>query len=242
MNERASHEIEHGEYLAGGDPELLWGWGSPAGRVRARRRADLIAQGAQLGPGSNVLEIGCGTGLFTEMFARSGCTITAVDISPALLERARTRGLPPDRVRFLSKRFEDCQVDGPFDAVIGSSVLHHLDLEPALARIQALLKPGGILSFAEPNLLNPQVFAERRFRSLFPYVSPDETAFVRWTLRRTLEGSGFTGVRIVPFDWLHPAVPGPLIATVSMLGAVVEKIPLVREHAGSLHITAVRTA
>ncbi|MCX7681740.1 MAG: methyltransferase domain-containing protein, partial [Anaerolineae bacterium] len=111
---RAKHEIEHGRRLAQGDTERIWGWGTPAGQVRARRRAELIAAGARLGPGIYALEIGCGTGLFTEMFARTGATLVAVDISPDLLERAQRRGLPAGQVLFLAKRFEECEVEGPF--------------------------------------------------------------------------------------------------------------------------------
>ena len=133
-------------------------------------------------------------------------------------------------------------MDGPFDAVIGSSVLHHLELPAALEKMFALLRPGGVLSFAEPNLLNPQVCAERNLRFLpcFRYVSPDETAFVRWTLARTLRTIGFHHVRIEPFDWLHPATPRPLIPVVRGLGWTLERLPLAREFAGSLCIRAVR--
>ncbi len=240
MVNRAENEIKHGQFLGAGDPETIWGWGSPAGRVRARRRADLISKGAGLVPGLKVLEIGCGTGLFTEMFAQSGCYLAAVDISSHLLEKARSRALPQDRVCFLNKRFEECGTMGPFDAVIGSSILHHLDIEQALLRIFELLKPSGVLSFAEPNYLNPQVFAERTFRRLFPSVSPNETAFVRRVLARRLRQAGFEDITIAPFDWLHPAVPGPLIGLVSTLGAVLEKMPLLREFSGSLYIRATR--
>jgi hypothetical protein len=89
-------------------------------------------------------------------------------------------------------------------------------------------------------MLNPQVYLERRCRRLFPYVSPDETAFVRWPFRRQLERIGFQNVAIVPFDWLHPATPRPLIGLVSTIGRVVERIPLAREFSGSLHISARR--
>jgi 2-polyprenyl-3-methyl-5-hydroxy-6-metoxy-1,4-benzoquinol methylase len=240
--ERAQHEIEHGRLLAERDPELIWGWATPAGQLRARRRAGLIADGAGLRPGMHVLEIGCGTGNFTALFAGRGANILAVDISPDLLERAAARGLPPEQVRFDCKRFEDCEVDGPFDAVIGSSILHHLDLETALQRIYELLKPGGVMSFAEPNMLNPQVFAERtlRFLPLFYYVSRDETAFVRWSLRALLEDYGFEHVRITPFDWLHPATPKAVIPVVRGFGGALEALPLLREFAGSLHICAAR--
>lgn len=240
MNLRANHEIEHGEYLAQGDTELLWGWATPAGRLRAQRRAALISAGAGLRPGIRVLETGCGTGMFTEMFAESGAEILAVDISEALLSKARLRGLPENQVRFLAHRFEECDADGPFDAIIGSSILHHLALHEAFTAIFRLLKPNGIMCFAEPNMLNPQVWAERRFRKLFPYVSPDETAFVRWTLRRTLHDVGFRDIEIRPFDWLHPSVPRPLIGFVSAVGQLLEATPLLREFAGSLYIKAIR--
>src|SRR5438270_13417090 len=82
---RAKHEILHGRKLALGHAETTWGWGTPAGKLRADRRAELIARGARLCPGMRALEIGCGTGLFTEWFARTGADIIAVDISPDLL-------------------------------------------------------------------------------------------------------------------------------------------------------------
>jgi len=79
--DRPQHEIEHGKLLADEDTERIWGWGTPAGRLRAKRRAGLIAEGAMLGPDIHTLEIGCGTGLFTEMFARTGARITAIDMN-----------------------------------------------------------------------------------------------------------------------------------------------------------------
>lgn len=232
----AEREIVHGRRLAEGDTERIWGWGTPAGRLRAIRRAELIARGAGLGPGVRALEIGCGTGTFTEMFAQTGADLLAVDISGELLERARARPIPSDRVRFLEGPFEESAVDGPFDAVIGSSVLHHLDVRVALTRIHALLTLGGRLCLAEPNMLNPQVFLERRFRRWLSYVSPDETAFVRWRLHSLLAVIGFAQISITPFDWLHPATPCPLIPVVQRVGRWLEQTPGVRECAGSLLI------
>jgi 2-polyprenyl-3-methyl-5-hydroxy-6-metoxy-1,4-benzoquinol methylase len=239
---RARREIEHGRKLADADTEAVWGWGTPAGMRRARRRADLLAAGAGLGPGVKALEIGCGTGLFTELLAASGAGIVAVDISEELLAKARGRGLNPERVRFIRGRFEDLELYGPFDAVLGSSVLHHLDVEASLHRIFDLLRPGGRLTFAEPNLLNPQIFAERAFSFLpcFAHVSADETAFVRWRLADRLKRTGFEEVAITPFDWLHPATPPVLIPKVQRLGRLLERLPGVAELAGSLWIRARR--
>ena len=238
---RARREIRHGENLAAGNPEMTWGWATPAGRIRAERRAAVIAAGARLGPRVRALEIGCGTGLFTEMFACSGAAISACDISPDLLAMARRR-LPEGYVRFIQGRFEDCTFPFPFDAVIGSSVLHHLDCEHALGKIFALLRPGGRLSFAEPNMLNPQIALQKNIPRLKARLgdSPDETAFFPWTMRRMLTAAGFTGIAITPFDWLHPATPPSLVAAVATAGKKLERMPFIRCFAGSLHIRAMR--
>ena len=240
MSNRIDREIEHGRVLSAGDTERMWGWGTPAGRVRAVRRASIIAAGARLGPGVHALEIGCGTGVFTQILAQSGAQLTAIDVSAELLAKARARLGPGTKVEFLEKPLEAFDGDGVFDAIIGSSILHHLELAAAWPRIRDLLGPHGRVSFAEPNMLNPQVFAERRFRRFFSYVSPDETAFVRWRLKSDLVHAGFEEVKITPFDWLHPAVPAMAVAAISRMGGLVERLPLVREFSGSLHIVASR--
>jgi len=241
--QKNDHEIAHGKLLAERDTELVWGWGTPAGRLRAERRAQLIIQGGHLGKGNHVLEIGCGTGMFTEMFSKTGVQIIGVDISRDLLEKARARNLPVKQVKFLEKRFEDCGTEEPFDAVIGSSILHHLDIISALNNIYKLLKPGGWLCFAEPNMLNPQVFLERKLKfikPLFWYISPDETAFVRWQLSEVLQKTGFEEINIIPFDWLHPFTPPSVIPAVKRIGSWFEKLWVVRELSGSLIIWARR--
>lgn len=243
LSPRAKNEIEHGKGLAATDTESVWGWGTEAGRMRAERRAGYIIRGANLTAGQRVLEIGCGTGNFTEMFAKYGIKIVAVDISPDLLQKAAARNLPLEQVQFLQQRFEDCTAMGPFDAIIGSSVLHHLEIVPALTKIYELVKPGGWMSFAEPNMLNPQVFLERKFyfiRPIFGYVSPDETAFVKWSLRDVLKKTGFEDIDITPVDWLHPATPSRLIGLVRVIEAQLEKMVILREFAGSLRISARR--
>lgn len=233
---RVQHEIKHGAMLAAVDTEKAWGWGTPAGRIRAGRRAELIAETAELKPGKRVLEVGCGTGLFTELFSQTGAEILAVDISTELISKAKERNLPGDRVVFREARFEDCDVDGPFDAVIGSSVLHHLEIDQALRKIYRLLKPGGFMSFAEPNARNPQVYAMFRFRFLFKYISPDEMPIRKGEICRKLLAAGFRDVAADPFDWLHPATPEWMISTISDIGNRLEKLPIVGEFAGSLLI------
>src|SRR5690606_7266233 len=50
---------------------------------------DFIERALRLPPGARVLDAGCGTGHFAIAFAERGYTIDGIDISPAMIERAR---------------------------------------------------------------------------------------------------------------------------------------------------------
>jgi len=241
QSRQAEHEIAHSKRLASVDTELVWGWGTPAGKMRAKRRGELIISFSEMDSKSRILEIGCGTGLFTEMFSKTGAEIIAVDISPELIVEAKKRNYPGGNVQLVCQRFEDLQNIETFDAIVGSSVLHHLDIEKALSVIFKLLKSGGRFAFTEPNMLNPQVFSVLTFlRKHLDFVSPDETAFIRWPFKKMLNTFGFEDAKIVPFDWLHPATPNRLIPHISALGQLLEKFPGIREFSGSLVITGRR--
>ena len=90
---------------------------------------------------------------------------------------------------------------GAFDAVVGNAVLHHLRLDRAVPELLRVVRPGGAICFAEPNMLNPQVFLERNVRWIGRLLdnSPGETAFVRWRLRREL--GGVAEVRSTSAKW-----------------------------------------
>ena len=58
----------------------------------------------------------------------------------------------------------------------------------------------------------------------------------QWSLQKLLWQIGFDEIRIFPFDWLHPSTPEALISLISATGHLLEKIPAVKEFAGSLLI------
>lgn len=243
MNEpgRLQRELLHDSRIAA-HAEEVWNWDSPAGRSRAERRAGLYVVHAALGPGRLGLELGCGTGLFLERVARSGARLVGVDLSGELLARARERvgGLPNVRIARVDAHRLPFPA-GRFDAVYGSSVLHHLDLEAALLETRRVLKPGGRIAFTEPNLWNPQVAymylvgPRERFG-----LSPDEMAFTRSHIRGLLARLGFADVVVKPFDFVHPALPRAAIGAAAWLGALLEALPLARSIAGSLLVHAQR--
>jgi SAM-dependent methyltransferase len=240
MQDRVAKEIQHGRFLAEHGAGEIWNWESSAGKLRWTRRVKMLS--SHLGPGMSVLELGCGTGYFTRELARSGADIIAIDVSPELLEIAGANCSAPN-VRYEIQNA--CTLSYPgaiFDSVVGSSVLHHLEIEEALREIYRVLKPTGTIYFTEPNMLNPQIAIQKNV----PWIkrklgdSPDETAFFRWQLRRLLEGTGYRDVRIDPFDFLHPKTPAPLIDRVDAFGRFLEKMPVISEFAGSLYIRAVK--
>lgn len=236
--QRIKHEIEHGEKIQE-HAEDIWGWSTPAGKERADRRADFFVKLGNYNSDSHILEIGCGTSLFTEkVFNVTQSNITAIDISDDLLQRAKQK-LP--NVTFLQEDAMNMSfADNTFDSVWGSSVLHHLDIEQALKEIYRVLKPGGPIVFAEPNMLNPQIFIQKNVSFIKRWMgdSPDETAFVRWKLKKTLKKIGFKDIKIFPYDFLHPAIPPKMIKFIRKMGLIFEKTPIIKEIAGSLIIYA----
>ena len=240
MRERVAQEIRHGRFLAKHGAGEIWNWEGPAGKLRWARRVKMI--GAHLKPGMTILELGCGAGYFTKELARSGAEIVAIDVSADLLEIAKAN-CPASNVRYEIQ--DACALTYPhatFDSVVGSSILHHLEIEPAIRQIHRVLKPGGTICFTEPNMLNPQIAIQKNVPWIKRWLgdTPDETAFFRRPLRRLLEGTGYRDVRVEPFDFLHPKTPAPLINGVAMLGGFLENLAVVSEFAGSLYIRAVK--
>ena len=240
MPERITKEIQHGRFLAKHGAGEIWNWESPAGKLRWARRVKMI--GGHLKPGMTILELGCGTGSFTGELARSGVDITAIDVSPELLEIARANSSAPNVRYEIQNAYALTYSDATFDSIVGSSILHHLEIEEALREIYRVLKPGGTIYFTEPNMMNPQIAIQKNV----PWIkrrlgdSPDETAFFRWSLRRLLEQTGYGDIQIEPFDFLHPKTPVPLIDPLNAIGRFLENMPVVSEFAGSLYIRAVK--
>jgi SAM-dependent methyltransferase len=95
----------------------------------------------------SVLDFGCGTGDTVAYLARAfpGARILGVDISPFMIEKARERQLPEDRVAF--REIEGEGVDAPpCDLIMIAMVLQHND-DARVHRIfrdfARLLNPGG---------------------------------------------------------------------------------------------------
>ena len=112
---------------------------------------------ADIHPGDNVLDVGCGTGsvamLAKERVGKSG-RVVGIDPGPRQIDRARRRAAR----RGAAVEFEVGVIerlttpDQSFDAVLSTMMMHHLPIElkrRGFAEVARVLKPGGRFAIAD---------------------------------------------------------------------------------------------
>lgn len=130
-------------------------WDKIAERYAKRPVADQAAYEKKLEvtrgyfePDMVVLEIGCGTGSTAIAHAPYVKHIQAIDISSKMIEIAQSKANAENvrNVTFVQSTIDELDVpDQSLDAVLGLSILHLVEnLDEVIARVYAMLKPGGI--------------------------------------------------------------------------------------------------
>ena len=96
--------------------------------------------------GERVLDVGCGKGeLAHDLVVRAGATVTGIDLNTEYLKFARARYADP-RLTFVEADALEYLPDEPFDVVILSNVLEHIEHRPELLRrIVAQVHPSRVL-------------------------------------------------------------------------------------------------
>jgi demethylmenaquinone methyltransferase/2-methoxy-6-polyprenyl-1,4-benzoquinol methylase len=120
-------------------------------------------------PGDRVLDSCCGTGDLAVACARAGGTVTGLDFSERMLERARRKSRQIDWVQgdALALPFEDDSFDA---ATVGFGVRNLEDLDGGLAELARVLRPGGRLGVLE--ITRPQGFLQPFYNVWFGTVVP----------------------------------------------------------------------
>jgi SAM-dependent methyltransferase len=98
----------------------------------------------QLTEGLEVLDAGCGSGLFSHLAIRQGAKLIGIDAAPGLLELARARN---PQYSFLEEDLEALPfANDSFQAVVGFNSFQYAgSFSGALAEAKRVLKPGGKL-------------------------------------------------------------------------------------------------
>jgi len=164
-------------------------WDEKPERVElAARIAATLLERAELDAGMEVLDFGCGTGLFSLLWAGRVKLLTGFDPSPGMLsvfaEKARRMGL--ENIQTLETD-PDGRIAGRYDLVASSMVFHHVEDVPALLEnLYRVLKPGGWLYVAD---LDPDGgFFHSSPKGIF------HDGFNRETFRQMWERAGFVDV------------------------------------------------
>lgn len=164
-----------------------------------RKKATLVSSAIEArakGRAISILEVGCGTGLFTTFLAGRfpNARITATDAFAPMLEIARQRLAAHPNVRL-----QEYNAEAPgnfserFDIVCGVDLIHHLsDPVAGLRSWREIAAPGGALVFFESNARNPVLYMRMRNR-------PEEARFkynTRQNLTLWATEAGWSNVRV----------------------------------------------
>ncbi len=136
---------------------------TPVDSYYVNRHVDKLITASGIEPAHQILEVGCGMGKFTLPLLDKGFQITGVDLSPFLLEQFQEYNTKAHHVELICSDILDMpkKLNARFDHVIGFFTLHHfLELEEYFVAMAKLLKPGGKISFVEPNPYNPLYYVQ----------------------------------------------------------------------------------
>ena len=124
--------------------------------ARPERQADLAALRARIGKlstGKKVLELACGTGYWTEVMAAGAAQVTAIDVNEEVLQIARTKSYPENRVRIISGDCYSPPVAGRgHNALFAGFWWSHVPLaklDSFLEGILSSIAPGGFIAFLD---------------------------------------------------------------------------------------------
>lgn len=115
--------------------------------------------------GSKVLEVGCGPESACWDLWENGVEVHGIDISGKAIElakqRALDRGIDPGNFTEGNAEHPDF-ADNTFDYILGSGILHHLDLDIALPEFRRVMGDSGRVLLREPLGQNPLINLYRR--------------------------------------------------------------------------------
>ena len=207
--------------------------------IKLRWRALTVRHSFHVLPGESILELGAGSGLWTEHL--SDVLRGQNPITGAVFNRDFLPASNRENVQFA--HVEDLERDLPpasFDYIVGTAILCHNGYEHNLRAIYRLLKPGGQLLFFEANYWNPQV----ALKNALPWLRKKmgnascQIGLRKYKLMRMASRQGFTEIDVIPYDIIHPRVPRSLVDGLQSVAFVAEHAPIFREICGTLYIRA----
>jgi len=137
-------------------PEKYDQWfASPVGRLVKAYESRLLLEMARPGQGERILDVGCGTGIFTLDLLAAGARVVGLELSLPMLGRARKKA--PSHC-FQAVRGDMRWLpfaDGAFDKAVSVTAIEFLEEAPsAVAELFRVTRPGGLVVVASLNSLS----------------------------------------------------------------------------------------
>lgn len=158
---------------------------------RVRKAMGEIADALNFTTAERVLDVGCSLGYVLEAGRRLGLESAGLDISKHAVDRCRELGFEAETGTLERLPFSD----GRFDVVVMKHVLEHTpDPARALEEVRRVLKPGGAVVIAVPNV---DYWKGDKRRATYRYYRPDDLGAQHYvyyseaTLSDRLVRSGF---------------------------------------------------
>jgi SAM-dependent methyltransferase len=151
---------------------------------------DRACKVAGLEPGTQVLEVGCGTGQLTRSLLARGLRVTAVEPGRQLIARARDHLAATGDVQFVNARLEDASLPpAHFGAVFSASAIHWIDPDLSWRKIaDALVDRGTLALVSYFGLEEPRSAADQQgMRAAMARIAPELAA--AWPTYRDLDGT-----------------------------------------------------
>jgi ubiquinone/menaquinone biosynthesis C-methylase UbiE len=129
---------------------------------RSYRDPDRVAEQCGIESTDTVLEVGCGSGLFTRSLAMRCEKLIANDLEPRYVAQTRARTADLDNIEYLIGDARDLQLESVADVIVMISVLPEIP-EPsrALEACRRALRPGGRIVIGE-EMFEPEYVTLRR--------------------------------------------------------------------------------
>ena len=160
--ERQPHQQRQMAESFGSDPERY-------DRSRPRYPDAMVEAIVAGSPGSDVVDVGCGTGIVARQFQAAGCRLLGVDVDARMAEFARRRGLAVEVASF-----EHWDPAGrTFDAVVSGQTWHWVDPIAGAAKAAEVLRPDGRLAVFWNAGQSPPELATT-FAAVYGLVAPDQ--------------------------------------------------------------------